>query len=334
MKLTTCDGGETLELQALVGTNLHETPVTPGQGRTCPGFSFPVGGSEKSTPLPVQTSRSAIQLENSVANRQIQKREVYWEKLGDKLNDAKRWLTPEVQTQFANFQRCNQESVYRTCRACGSWQALPYQCCLKWCPRCVFKLSRIRQEKLKYWTEKISQPKHVVVTQLNMMMIGRDSFTRNAENIRRLQRSVCFESVRGGCSSTEVTNKSKGWHLHNHLLVDADWIDARELAQTWAKIVEQKFAIVKVKDARAQDYRMEVAKYVCKSSELVSWTPRQIANFVNGLFRTRLFVKFGTLRTEPPYQTPKTNRVCECGCSEFHHTTELGEVLRSERSGS
>jgi hypothetical protein len=189
----------------------------------------------------------------------------------------------------------------------------------------------MRQEKLLHWTEKIKQPKHVVVTQLNMMMIDRDSFTRNTENIRRLQRSVCFESVRGGCSSTEVTNKSRGWHLHNHLLVDADWIDSGELARTWAKIVGQKFAIVKVKDARAVDYRKEVAKYVCKSSELVSWTPRQIASFVNALHRTRLFVRFGTLRTEPPYKKFTEPRVCACGCGEFIHESELANFMHQVR---
>jgi len=175
----------------------------------------------------------------------------------------------------------------------------------------------------------VRQPKHVVITQLNMMMIERQSFTRNSENIRRLQRSKVFEGVRGGCSSTEVTNKSRGWHLHNHLLVDADWIDAKELARTWAGIVGQKFAIVKVKDARAKDYRQEVAKYVCKSSELVSWTPRQIAAFINSLYRTRLFVRFGSLRTEPSYVRPFERRVCACGCEEFIHTNELQEAVRS-----
>jgi len=270
---------------------------------------------------------AVIKLDTSVVNRQKQ-RAAYWEKLGDKLEQCSRWLSPEVDQQFANFRKCHQEEVFRTCRGCGNWEALPYQCSLKWCPMCVFKLSRIRQEKLLHWTERIKQPKHVVVTQLNMMMIDRQSFVVNGENVRRLQRSVAFQEVRGGCCSTEVTNKSRGWHLHNHLLVDADWVDSGELARTWASIVGQKFAIVKVKDARAVDYRKEVAKYVCKSSELVSWTPRQIASFVNSLYRTRLFVRFGSLRTEPKFIRPVEHRVCECGCSEFAHTTEIGEILR------
>jgi hypothetical protein len=163
------------------------------------------------------------------------------------------------------------------------------------------------------------------------MMIGRDSWDRNSQNLRDLQRSVCFQNVRGGCASTEVTNKSRGWHLHNHLLVDADWIDTEAVARRWAQIVGQRFCIVRAYDARAKDYRKEVAKYVVKSSDMASWTPRQIAMFVNSLYRTRLFVRFGTLRTEPAFKKPRTDRVCECGCQNFIHTTELGEVLKQTR---
>jgi hypothetical protein len=312
--------------RALQACNSNETEGSfPGTGDTVSGFSLPSSASGKCTP-----PQTSLKLDTSVANRQIQ-RQGYWERLGDKLSSAHRWMSPEVQTQFANFQKCRQESVYRICRSCGDWQALPYQCSLKWCPMCVFKLSRQRQEKLLHWTSRIKQPKHVVTTQLNLMMIDRASFVRNSENMRRLQRAVVFAGVRGGCVSTEVTNKSRGWHLHNHWLVDADWVDAVSLAKTWASIVDQRFAIVKVKDARAKDYRSEVAKYVCKSSELVSWTPRQIAMFVSSLYRTRLFVRFGSLRTEPAFVPTPEHRVCACGCSEFIHQTEAGAVVAQLR---
>lgn len=277
---------------------------------------------------------SSIKLENSVVNRQTQhlrELDCLWEKIGDKLGSVQDSLPSPVRRQLSNFSRCGQEHLYRVCRDCGKWESLDYQCCIKWCPRCVWKLTRQRQEALLHWTSQIRQPKHLVTTQLNSAILTHQDFLNNARNIRALQRQVVFRSVNGGCASTELTYKSQGWHLHTHWLIDADWVDAKELAVSWGKLVGQNFAIVKVKDARAQDYRREVAKYVVKSTELASWRPQKIAEFVSAIYKTRLFVKFGTLRTAPAPEKKPLSRVCACGCGEFIHESEQTSVLRQLR---
>lgn len=280
------------------------------------------------------TPPKTVKLENSVVNRHAVELDCLWEKIGDKLSEVEHLLRPELRSQFANYSRCGQENVYRVCRGCGNYETLAYQCSIKWCPRCVWKLTKRRQDELAHWTEAIKQPKHVVLTQTNSAILSRSDLARNAKNIRALTRQVVFRHVNGGCVSTELTNKSRGWHLHTHWLVDARWIDARELAIAWGKLVGQRFGIVKVKDARAQDYRREVAKYVVKSTELASWTPRQIAQFIEAIYRSRLFVRFGTLRTMEKPQHKHEQRVCACGCCEFVHENEVVSIIKQHRKRS
>jgi hypothetical protein len=93
-----------------------------------------------------------------------------------------------------------------------------------------------------------------------------------------------------------VTNEGKGWHLHAHLLVDADWIDAAELARQWAAQVGQDFAIVKVVDARRDrdvDYAREVCKYAVKGSQLAGWSGHEIADYIDAMKGVRTFFTFG-----------------------------------------
>jgi len=101
--------------------------------------------------------------------------------------------------------------------------------------------------------------------------------------------------VRGGLSSLEVTNEGKGWHLHSHLLLDSDFIPIDIIAQKWAKLIGQDFAIVKIKSVQDKSYLQEVTKYVVKGSDLASWPGHQIAEFIDAMTGIRCFGTFGTL---------------------------------------
>lgn len=95
--------------------------------------------------------------------------------------------------------------------------------------------------------------------------------------------------------SLEVTNESRGWHLHAHALVDTPWIDTTELSLTWGALVDQDFAIVRAKDCRDRDYLAEVTKYAVKSSQLSAWPGDDIATFIDAFTGVRQFSVFGTL---------------------------------------
>jgi len=192
-----------------------------------------------------------------------------------------------------------------------------------YCPSCQPALARERAESLKWWVHQIDQPKHVVLTTRNTAQLTFSQVKRFKHNLTRLRRSTFAKGWRGGMWSLEVTNEGQGWHLHAHLLIDATWIDERQLAIRWGKLVGQDFAIVAVRDARQRDYLKEVAKYAVKGSQLAAWSPMDIVCFVNAMQKQRTFGVFGSLygkRTtwrEWIVSLGESGRKCECGCDKW-----------------
>ena len=121
----------------------------------------------------------------------------------------------------------------------------------------------------------------------------------------------------------ELTNETMGWHLHLHALIDADWIDAKDLSKRWAKLIGQDFAIVKVKDARIRDYLDEVAKYVVKPNQLANWDADQTLAYIVAFKGQKTFGTFGSAHKksaaykllEDALQADR--QTCECGCTVF-----------------
>jgi hypothetical protein len=192
---------------------------------------------------------------------------------------------------------------------------------------------------IRLWVEHIQQPKHLVTTQRNFEHLLPSVIKTHTRNLAKLRRSRVFKQVRGGCVSVELTNDTRGWHLHAHWLVDARWVDAPELAATWGKLVGQhEGAIVKVKDVRGTSYVQEVSKYVCKGSEISTWEPDEIMQFLTAIKGRRFFFTFGTLfafgrdvrRTMNADYEPQT---CDCGCSKFTWRDEISQTLADIRAG-
>jgi hypothetical protein len=229
--------------------------------------------------------------------------------------------------QFDNFTRCGKESVWRTCKHCDDTTTFTYHCSIKWCPRCNWRITRTRQEILAEWTKHIKQPKHIVTTQRNTHTLTRSQLKKHSLNLARLRRHKVFSKVKGGCVSVEITNESRGWHMHAHWLVDARWIDAPELSKAWGKLVGQEYAIVHVSDLRQKDYLREVSKYVVKGSDMARWQPEEINEFVQAVRGRRFFFTFGSLfhcgkQIRALLALRKQETVCECGCSQFIYRSE------------
>ena len=244
------------------------------------------------------------------------------------------WLAPtptdDLWKHLQNFTRCGKDLVIRTCRSCEEFETHPYACNIKWCPRCNWKLAKARQDKLRIWAAHVRQPKHVVTTQKNFGVITRQKIAEHTKNQQRLRDSKVYEHVQGGCTSIEITNEGAGWHLHAHSLLDARWVDASELAVRWGTIVEQEFAIVKVKDSRGSDYVKELTKYVAKGNQIAGWPPEQIWEFICACRRQRFFFQFGTLsamrdqvKEQLAFEKPESRR-CECGACNFVFKTIPG----------
>jgi hypothetical protein len=234
---------------------------------------------------------------------------------------------------FDSLNRCGDEPIYATCADCKDVRTFYYQCNLKFCPLCNWRIARKRTELLKLYAASIEQPKHAVVTQRNFEVLVRKRIREFGQNIAKLRRTKIWKNVKGGCVSTEITNEGRGWHLHAHMFIDCRWLDGGELAQTWAKIIKQDTAIVKVKDAREMTYLGEITKYVVKGAQLVSWHPEHIAQFIGAIRGVRFFATFGSLfklaakfRAELLLQKPPP-KPCKCGCCEFYYESEQAAVF-------
>jgi hypothetical protein len=239
--------------------------------------------------------------------------------------------------QFWNFSRCGHEQIYRTCKQCRKFQTFTYQCNIKWCPNCQFKITDQRRKVLQVWTQKISQPKHLVLTQRNFQILTRRKIREHTRNLAKMRRLKSFAGVRGGCVSVEITREDAGWHLHSHWLLDTDWLEMQKISTDWGMLVGQQFAICKVKDCRDKSYLQEVTKYVVKSADMARWAPQAINEFVRAIRGLRFFFSFGALhalapaiRRELQAQKPPPP-VCDCGCDEWIYESETNAVLNEIR---
>lgn len=223
---------------------------------------------------------------------------------------------------------CHTVVSYQRCQGCGKAKKFFNRCELFFCPVCAPRLSFERKEQVEWWTREINQPKHVVLTVRNTADLTKPYVQFLKSQLAKLRRSKVFSAVTGGFYTLEVTNEGRGWHVHFHLLVNARWIDASELAIVWGKLVGQDYAIVKIKDCRQGDYLREVTKYAVKGSELASFTPQQMVEFITAFDGVRFFGVFGDLygkRTEYAEWIASLQEIvttCECGCTVFKIMSE------------
>ncbi len=235
---------------------------------------------------------------------------------------------------FENFSRCEEEEYVQLCEACMKTRLLKYRCSLKWCPCCNWRVSFKRRELMERMTCGIYDVKHVVLTQRNFTTGLLPKIRESRANLAKIRRQKFLGKVRGGCASLEFTNEKKGWHLHWHMIVQAEFVPAGKLAKAWGKLVGQEYAIVNVKPVDEISYLQEICKYVVKGSELASWTPKQILEFVIALKGTRCFGSFGKFREMQKYANAliACEKVdaepCECGSTAYYFAKNEGEAHR------
>ena len=196
---------------------------------------------------------------------------------------------------------CHTYYTIAVCGDCGSVRKFPNRCDLFCCPECAHALSVERVRQIQWWTNLISQPKHVTLTVKNIPVLTSGHVQEFRSWFTKLRRRKFASNWVGGFYRMEVTNEGHGWHLHLHALVDAKWIDKAELSRQWAQITNQQGMIVDVRDCRGTEYLHEVTKYVAKGSQVAAWEPDKIAMYIRAFQGIRTFGVFGKLysmRTE------------------------------------
>ena len=275
----------------------------------------------------------ALKLETTGVTRQVTAGKLLFGELWKaatthKFSVAAKLREAGMREEADSLEDCHSRLIYGQCDSCRAVRVFRNRCDRFYCPECQPKLAKRRAASVAWWTVEVGQPKHVVLTVQNVMTLNRGHVNEVKKWFTRLRHRKFCRNWRGGFYSVEVTNEGRGWHLHLHVLVDARWIDAGELARQWAAVTGNFGKIVKVKDCRKADYLSEVTKYAVKGSELAGWTPGQISDFIRAFDGCRTFGVFGSLygkRTEFAEwlksirdHKPK----CECGCQVMHFYSE------------
>lgn len=273
------------------------------------------GLSSHRRPPPLPSKKTARQLESRIAL------EALAQTVQMKLSKAGR---DDLSGQIAE---CSTEWTIRSCNSCRKTTTFLNHCDKFFCPCCQPQLSKVRRQGIEWWANTINQPKHVVLTVRNTFDLTPEYVAAVKKAFGQLRRSKFASNWEGGCWSLEVTNEGKGWHVHLHALIEARFIDVRELSKEWAKRVHQDFAIVTVKDCREGTYLKEVTKYTVKGSDLAKWTGEEIAQFVDAFEGGRNFGTFGTLfKRKNEFggwleELAEKRGQCECGCDKFRYFT-------------
>jgi len=230
--------------------------------------------------------------------------------------------------EAAKLEHCHTVYTVAVCKGCNTVHKFPNRCDLFYCAECQPRLSADRRKAVEWWTREVRQPKHVVLTVQNLPQITKAHVQQVRRWFTNLRRTAFARSWRGGFYSLEVTNEGRGWHVHIHALVDAQWIDSFGLSEHWQKVTNNMGRIVKVKDARQSNYLKEVTKYCVKGVQLAAWSPETIVQFVQAFTGVRTFGVFGSLygaRTEfrEWWKLVRDNKPpCKCGCAAMNYYTE------------
>ena len=104
--------------------------------------------------------------------------------------------------------------------------------------------------------------------------------------------------IRGAVAGFEcVYHPGQGWHFHAHVLASRmAWWDQADLAASWAHVSGELGQIVDIRAVKdLQKGVAETLKYVMKPTNLLDWTPAQVAQF-NALGRVKLRECYGAMR--------------------------------------
>lgn len=268
--------------------------ITPPEGsQTHAGAQRPA--SLSLPPEPAHPALPLTGLETMGTSPQVHRDRANRQRLWERRSIEQTLRTQGYAHLLADIPDCHTTQYRRQCRDCGHLETWWNHCDQHWCPICQRRQSAKRARELEAWAALISRPKHLVLTARNTKTLSADYLARLKSALSKLRRSACFRPVAGGCWSMEVTNEGRGWHVHFHLLLDAEWLDKGAVARRWASLVDQDFAIVAVKAIRSNSYVREVAKYVAKGSQLARWTGHDLAAFITAVHGCRMFGTFGTL---------------------------------------
>jgi hypothetical protein len=178
-----------------------------------------------------------------------------------------------------------------------SWRVRWMYCHDRLCTPCAMTRSMVLREALL----KVVDGR--AMSLITLTLRGRkeplnDTIDRLYKSFRSLRDTDFWtEKVKGGAAFLELTRGVKGdhWHVHLHIIADAQFIDKNRLSSLWKGITGDSFIVDIRRASEAKNVSMYVTKYVTKAlSGAVAMDAAALDEAVVSLKGRRLCMCFGT----------------------------------------
>ena len=219
----------------------------------------------------------------------------------------------------AKLRACQEREVLVCCKNCTHTFWVVNRCRQRTCPLCSFDVSKQRARFLQAMTREMKHPKMLTLTMKLWRGDPHEGIKYLRQAFSKLRRQKVFKNVVGGAYQIELKEKSGGWHIHMHILLESAYLPRQLVFSAWKKIVDQSYVSVDIRAARDEKAIAYVVKYAAKSASFDT-SPQSIVAWYKATFGERLFATFGRWYNakiedldDPNYEPPPEPVCPHCG---------------------
>lgn len=200
------------------------------------------------------------------------------------------------------YKGCGRVLGHMHCGSCGHKKPVKHSCNLVLCPDCRSKRMGKLASRLRPMYQQMKRPRFLTLTVPNVTNL-RAGFKEIGLNFSKLRRQECFQGVKSGVSTREVTYNRTTWNVHMHILYDG-FISYRAVMDAWGALTGSKWML---DEAVYGDPIAEIIGYCGKVPQFPNLT--HYVEYYSATRGLRLTQTFGGLFK---FKIPKEKKECEC----------------------
>ena len=164
---------------------------------------------------------------------------------------------------------------------CSNARFIRTRCGRRTCPDCrrldYFRLRELYGPALDI----LRAPKLLTLTLRNVSILSPETVAHLRHCMKKLWKFY-GPRIRGGIYAIEAVNTGRGWHVHAHALIDADYLDQAELSRIWLRITGDS-QIVDIRQAFSpQGALTYILKYLAKAPDVPGGVARNLRDSPQG----------------------------------------------------
>ena len=199
----------------------------------------------------------------------------------------------------ASYSTCRTRAWFCRDAESGSVRVFTNQCRLRWCNFCGESRQQFITSQVLPWYEHAKDAKLMTLTVKHTKDALKPQIDFLYKSFNKLRKRKRFSSkVRGGVWFFQITynQKSKEWHPHIHILLDADYIPHEYLMAAWSNITNGS-TIVHIRRVHNPEHTLSHnARYAARPSSLSKIPESLWLELFESFHKRRICGTFGTAR--------------------------------------